>query len=139
MKGSKCKFGREEIKFCGHIIGNGKVHLMPAKVEAINNWPKPMNIHEVRQFLGLCTYYRKFVRSFANMAAALHELLKESDERLHKKKFRPINWTARCQAAFIKLKKAMTSEPVLAVTDPTKPYCIEMDASEWAISIILMQ
>jgi hypothetical protein len=112
---------------------------MPAKVEAINNWPKPTNVHEVRQFLGLCTYYRKFVRSFANMAAALHELLKESDERLRKKKFRPINWTARCQAAFVELKKAMTSRPVLAVADPTKPYRIETDASEWAIGIVLMQ
>jgi hypothetical protein len=90
-KGSKCEFRREEIEFYSHIIGNGKVHLMPAKVEAINNWPKPMNIHKVQQFLGLCTYYRKFVRSFANMVAALHELLKESDEQLHKKKFHPIN------------------------------------------------
>jgi hypothetical protein len=64
---------------------------MPAKVEAINNWLKPTNIHEVWQFLRLCTYYWKFVWSFANMAATLHELLKESDERLRKKKFRPIN------------------------------------------------
>jgi hypothetical protein len=55
-----------------------------------------MNIHEVQQFLRLCTYYQKFIQSFANMAAALHELLKESDEWLRKKKFRPINWTARC-------------------------------------------
>jgi hypothetical protein len=47
VKGSKCEFGREEIKFCGHIIGNRKVCLMPAKVEAINNWLKPTNIHEV--------------------------------------------------------------------------------------------
>jgi hypothetical protein len=73
------------------------------------------------------------------MAAALYKLLKELDEQLRKKKFRPINWTARCQAVFIKLKKVITSKPVLAVADPIKPYCIEMDASEWAISIILMQ
>jgi hypothetical protein len=64
------------------------------------------------------------------MAAALHELLKESDEWLRKKKFRPINWTAQCQVAFIKLKKVMTSKPILAVADPTKPYCIKMDASK---------
>jgi hypothetical protein len=73
------------------------------------------------------------------MAATLYKLLKESDEQLHKKKFRPINWTAQCQVAFIKLKKAITSKPILAVTDPIKLYHIKTDASEWAISIILMQ
>jgi hypothetical protein len=73
------------------------------------------------------------------MAATLYKLLKELDEQLRKKKFRPINWTAWCQAAFIELKKAITSKPVLAVADPTKPYRIKTDASEWAIGIILMQ
>jgi hypothetical protein len=90
-KPKKCVFATKELEFCGHIIGDGKVRAIPTKLNAIMDWPRPTNVNEVRRFLGLATYYRRFVRGFAKIAGPLHELTKEADEELRKKKFRPIN------------------------------------------------
>lgn len=72
-----------------------------------------MNVHDVRQFLGLITYYRRFVRGFAAIAAPLHGLLKKADAELRKKKFRLVAWTKEYAAAFARLKLALTTAPVV--------------------------
>lgn len=87
---SKCVFATEQLEFCGHIVGNGSIRPIPAKVESIRTWPLPKNVHDVRQFIGLATYYRRFIRDFSKICVPLHELLKESDSTLQKKRFRPI-------------------------------------------------
>src|SRR6202021_161554 len=138
-KPAKCVIGAESIEFCGHIVGQGQLRTCRSKTELIESWPVPTNAHEVRQFLGLASYYRRFVQNFATIAAPLSELLREKDEALRKKKNRPIIWTAKCQLSFNLLKKALASGPVLTQPDFTKPFVIETDASEWAIGCCLLQ
>ncbi|OQD73316.1 hypothetical protein PENANT_c212G08917, partial [Penicillium antarcticum] len=136
---SKCEIAVERLEFCGHVIGGGEVRPVPEKVEVIRSWPRPRNVHEVRQFLGLATYYRRYVHGFATIAAPLHELLKESDAELRKQRFRRITWTVACEAAFAKLKEALSSRPVLRQPDRHRPFTIETDASEWALGYVLLQ
>jgi hypothetical protein len=138
-KPKKCIFATKELEFCGHIIGNGKVEAVPAKLDVIKTWPRPKDVHGLRQFLGLCTYYRRFVKGFANIAAPLHEMLKESDADLRQKKFRPITWTEQSEHAFRKLKSLLVDAPVLMQPRREEPYIIETDASEWAIGYVLSQ
>lgn len=138
-KPKKCVFVTKELEFCGHIIGNGQVKAVTMKLDVIKEWPRPKNVNEVRRFVGLATYYRRFVKDFAKIAVALHDLTKEADEELRKKKFRPITWTEQCEVAFRRLKEALVSAPVLIQPDRTKPFTIETDASEWAIGFVLCQ
>ena len=136
---TKCTFATEELEFCGHIVGNGSIRPLPAKIETVNTWPRPKTVHDVRQFVGLATYYRRFIRDFAKICVPLHELLKESDTTLRKKRFRPIVWSEACESAFRKVKELLASAPVLKQPDRNKPYVIETDASEWALGMVLMQ
>ena len=138
-KPSKCVLAATELEFCGHVIGNGQLRPVKSKIDMILKWPTPTNVHEVRQFLGLATYYRRFVRQFAKMCTPLFELLKEADAEARKRKFRKIIWTATCEAAFRQLKQALTTSPVLVQPDTTRPFLIETDASEWAIGCVLLQ
>jgi len=108
-------------------------------VESILDWPIPKNIHEVRQFLGLAQYYRRYVVSFAKISSPLSDLLVESDAEIRKKRYRPFNWTPQCQWCFEKLKNSLSSGPVLIQPDETQPYTVETDASEWAIGYVLLQ
>ena len=138
-KPSKCKIGVSELEFCGHIVGNGKCRPMADKITMITSWPQPRNVHEVRQFLGLASYYRRFIKSFARIAAPLSDLLIEPDERLRKQRFRSIRWNARCAYAFKELKRLLSSEPVLQQIDDSNPFQIETDCSEWALGCVLLQ
>ena len=135
---SKCEIASQEIEFLGFRIGGGKILPIPAKIDTIVSWPRPTNVQEVRQFIGLATYYRRFIKDFARICVPLHKLLKEPDKRLRKDKLRPISWSVACEAAFRKLKRILTTAPVLIQPDLTKPFVIETDASEWAIGIVLM-
>jgi hypothetical protein len=138
-KPSKCILAAPELEFCGHVVGNGKLQPVRSKINMITSWPVPRNVHEVRQFLGLATYYRRFVRHFARICTPLFELLKEADAEARKRKFRKIVWTASCEAAFRQLKQALTTGPTLVQPDTTRPFFIETDASEWAIGCVLLQ
>ncbi len=138
-KPSKCLLAVEELEFCGHLVGHGQVQPLRSKIDMIVNWPTPTNVHEVRQFLGLATYYRRFIRNFAKICVPLHDLLKEEDVEKRKKKFRRIIWTAMCANAFRTLKQALTSGPILRQPDTRRAFVIETDASEWAIGCVLLQ
>jgi hypothetical protein len=138
-KPSRCVIGTLELDFCGHIVGNGHVRPTTAKVQAILAWPTPRNVHEVRQFLGLASYYRRYISAFAQIASPLSDLLVEADADVRKKKFRPVRWTPTAQLAFDKLKERLVEEPVLSQPNRELPYRIETDASEWAIGCVLMQ
>ncbi|GFX60862.1 retrovirus-related Pol polyprotein from transposon 17.6 [Trichonephila clavipes] len=101
---SKCKFFQKEVNYLGHIISAEGVRTDPEKVSAVKNWKRPENLRELRSFLGLCTYYRKFVKGFSNIARPLHKLTES------KQKFQ---WTKECEDSFLQLKEALTSSPIL--------------------------
>ena len=129
-KASKCEFGRSSVGFLGHIISARGVAVDPRKIDAIRAWARPVSCTDVRRFVGLSNYYRKFVKGFANLAAPLTSLCSP------KAKFR---WTAVEQRSFEQLQAALMSAPVLRVWDPARPTRLITDASELAVSAILEQ
>ena len=131
-KASKCAFAREEIDFLGHIVNKEGIKVDPAKTSAVEQWPTPQTPTQVRSFLGLCSYYRKFVAAFAKVAAPLHDLTRKETPS-------PLPWTPEHEKAFQELKRRLVTAPLLAVPDPDKPWTICTDASDVAIGAILLQ
>src|SRR5450759_1038633 len=78
-KPSKCIFAVPLLEFCGHLVGDGTIRPLSSKVAIITEWPTPTNVHEVRVFIGMVTYYRRFIRAFAKICVPLFDLLKEAD------------------------------------------------------------
>ena len=136
---SKYAIRVQEFDFCGHRVTWDKTEPLEDKVAAVREWPVPKTAYDVRQFLGLASFYRRYIKRFAYLAAPLSNLLKEANLSQRKKKYRPIIWNAQCKLAFDDLKQALTSYPVLYLPDPFKPFVIETDASKWAISGVLYQ
>ncbi len=123
LKAVKCQIAQEECNFLGHVVGRGKVRPEQAKIEAIQAFRTPKTKRDVRAFLGLAGYYRKFVSNFSTIAHPLTELTR---------KIAPdkVVWGAMEQQAFRRLKTAMSSAPVLQGPDYTKEFVLQTDASE---------
>ena len=131
-KFKKCDFCMREVDFLGYIITGEGIKTQPAKLEAIQQWPRPTTVTEVRAFLGLCGFYRRFIRQYSHHAAPLHELTRTSDGRC-------FEWTAEAQAAFEDLKARLTSAPTLIIPDPNGTFVLTVDASDIATGAILSQ
>ncbi|KAL4319491.1 hypothetical protein GQ457_18G008410 [Hibiscus cannabinus] len=129
-KRSKCDFDRESIDYLGHIVSSKGLAVDPAKVAAIQSWPTPSNIKSVRGFLGITGYYRRFIQGFASLAAPLSDLLKKGE---------PFVWTAAVQFAMQELKDRLCSVPILRLSDFTKEFVVETDASGVGIGTVLQQ
>lgn len=114
----------------GHVISAEGISTDPAKIQVIQNWPTPANIRDVRGFLGLAGYYRKFVKNFGILAKPLIELLCKDTNFL---------WTSQHEIAFKALKVALSSTPCLALPDFSVPFHIETDASATGIDAVLLQ
>jgi hypothetical protein len=130
VKSEKCDFARKDILFLGHMISLGKILMDQGKVKAIHDWPTPMTVSELRYFLGLANYYRKFIAAYAKKAAPLTDLLKKEASWC---------WSDQCQAAFEKLKLAVASELVLHLPNFELPFEVHIDASDKAIGGVLVQ
>lgn len=126
----KCSFAKHELPYLGHIISGDGVATDPKKVTIVQNWPPPTSVKELRSFLGMADYYRKFVRNFGVIAKPLTNLLRKNE---------PYVWTPVHDEAFATLKHALTTTPVLALPDFTKQFIIETDASEKGVGAVLQQ
>ncbi len=144
-KASKCDFGRTQVQYLGFIVREGQVDKDPKKIEAIRDWPLPSTVREVRSFLGLAGFYRKFVEGFATLAKPLTDILKstEFEEKFGRPftKKAPITLGEKEINAVNNLKKALTESPCLVLYDPTKRTEVWADASSdnTAIGAVLMQ
>ena len=127
---SKFEFWLREVSFLGHIVSEEGIRVDPKKIEVIIEWKPPRNFTEVRSFLGLAGYYRKFVKGFSMTAGPMTRLLQKNVR---------FEWSEKCQASFEKLKAFLTE--ALVLTQPTygKEYVIFSDASLIGLGCVLMQ
>ena len=126
----KCNFFQSSVKFLGHVVSSNGVSADPDKTEAIMKWPPPIDVQQVRSFLGTCSYYRRFINKFAEIAKPLQSLTLKNATFL---------WTKDCEDAFNKLKHAITTAPVLSYPSDTGTYILDTDASSYSIGSVLSQ
>ncbi|XP_071924914.1 uncharacterized protein [Coffea arabica] len=130
VKFSKCEFWLDEISFLGHKVSKEGIAVDPAKVEAVMNWKQPESPTEVRSFLGLAGYDRRFIKDFSKIAGPMTELTKKGNMFI---------WTPKCESGFQELKKRLTSAPVLVLPDGGEGYAVYSDASGEGLGCVLMQ
>ena len=126
----KCTLFQRQTKYLGHIVSGDGVATDGEKVHCILTWPRPTNVSEVRQFLGLCSYYRRFISNFADIAHPLYQCTEKSCN---------FHWTPETEQAFQNLKQLLTSAPVLGYPDPDGHLVLDTDASAHAIGAVLSQ
>ena len=129
---SKSALCQTEVEFLGHYVGRDGLRVMEDKIEAVRDWPVPTSMRELRAFLGLAGYYRRFVKGFSEIALPLTELTRNA---AHQR----LQWGARQQLAFVELKRALQETPVLALPDPALPFVVNCDASGYAVGAVLQQ
>ena len=126
----KCKLFQIEISFLGHVVSGDGIRTDPKKVEAVQNWPVPRSVSQVRSFVGLITYYRRFVKDFSQIARPLYELTR--------KRVRFV-WGSAQQAAFDELKRRLVTAPILCLPEPEGEWILDTDASLHGIGSVLSQ
>lgn len=129
LKLSKCSFAQNQIEYLGHIVSHADVHLVPAKIEAIRDYPTPYSIIALRTFLGLSGFYRRFIQGYALIVAPLTKLLAKDQ----------FQWTPTAQQAFDKLKTALCSAPILGLPDFSQPFTVETNTSRVGMGAVLSQ
>ena len=126
----KCEFLNDRVDYLGFEVSAQGVHASPDKVTAVVKWPRPKDVHDVRSFLGLASYYRKFIRGFSEIVRPLTDLNRAAKE---------FDWKGLHQNAFIRLKMALATALILLLPDFELPFVITTDASETAVGAILEQ
>ena len=143
LKASKCDFLRSRVAYLGHIVSEEGIQTDPEKTAAIENWPVPKSIKDVRSFLGFTGYYRRFIKDYASIARPLNDLLVGHGTSAKAKKSKATKsafiWTDRQQQAFITLKAKLCNPPVLAYADYHLPFKLHTDASTTGLGAVLYQ
>ena len=129
-KVSKCAFFLHRVEYLGHVVSSEGLSPDPAKVQAVANWKVPANVTDIRSFLGLAGYYRRFIPQFAKIAAPLTNLTRKNT---------PFTWSLREGEAFEQLKTVLLHAPVLQLADPERGFIVTTDASDFAIGAVLSQ
>ena len=135
---AKCHFMKQEVKFLGHVVSKEGLRVDPAKTSAVEKWPVPRSPHDVRCFLGLANYFRRFIQGYSKLVRPMNNLLKKDAEWV---------WSAECQDAFDGVKFALVNAPVLrmpdfqraAAADPAGHFVVIADASTKGLGAVLMQ
>jgi hypothetical protein len=127
---SKCDFWLKDIKFLGHTISEGGIAVDSDKVQEVMNWKPPTTVRQIRSFLGLAMYYRRFIPDFSRIANPMTELLKKGEK---------FEWGQKCEEAFHTLRQHLTTSPVLAQPNNNKPFDVYCDASGTGLGCVLMQ
>ena len=130
LKASKCSFLKAHVQYLGHLISSKGIEPVTEKLESVKRMPAPTSPKEIKQFLGLVGYYRKFIPRFADIARPMTNLTRKDQEFI---------WTDQCQASFELLKELLMIEPILRYPDPNKPYVLYTDASKYAWACVLTQ
>ena len=130
LKPSKCSLFQTEVSFLGHVVSKAGISCDPNKIESVQNWPVPTNVSEVKRFLGLVGYYRRFVKDFSTIAYPLTELTHKSKSFV---------WTQDCQIAFETLRSSSITDPILSYPTENGEFILDTDASLHGISAVLSQ
>ena len=130
LKPKKCSFAQLEVEYLGHVVSADGVRTDPKKSKAVSDFPTPLNVKDVRSFVGLASYYRKFIPSFSKVAGPLHALTKKDVAFV---------WTPQCQSAFEKLKQLLMTAPLLVYPHFDRPFMLETDASGAGLGAVLAQ
>ncbi|CAC5360399.1 Retrovirus-related Pol polyprotein from transposon 297 [Mytilus coruscus] len=130
LKPSKCQFACKEVQYLGHIITKEGIAVDPEKTASVQSFAAPKNVKEVRMFLGLCNYYRKFIHNYSKITSPLNQLLHKDQQ---------FKWTDECQRSLETLKTKLTSAPILVFPDFNKEFILHTDSSGTAIGYVLGQ
>ena len=126
----KCCLFQQRVSFLGHVLTKDGIEVQPEKVEAVRDWPTPRSLTEVRSFVGLCSYYRRFISGFADMAAPLHDLTRKNA------RFR---WGPEQDGAFRQLKRRLMTAPILGMPRDEGTYYLDADASDVGLGAVISQ
>lgn len=129
----KCQFCRHSLKYLGYIVDREGLKTDPEKVQAVSDFPKPTTVTQVKRFIGLVGWYRRFIPDFSSVSAPITALI------MGKIKSNPINWTEEASASFLEIKRRLTNAPLLATPDFGLPFVIQTDASDRGMGAVLYQ
>ena len=130
INGKMSEFFLQEIRYLGLIFSKDGIRMDPEKLKIIEEWIQPRNLHELRSFIGMCSYYRSFIEKFSILAGPLHDLTKKNVK---------LQWTAKENEAFKKLKEKLMTKPVLVLPNLMKPFEVNCEASGECLGVVLLQ
>eukprot|EP00731_Ephydatia_muelleri_P004975 Em0002g1151a len=130
IRPKKCHLLQTSVQYLGHVISAEGIRTDPQKVACVSNWPVPRTSKELQSFLGLASYYRRFVKDFAHIASPLHALTEKGREWV---------WSKECNDAFFDLKKRLVSSPILTLPDFSLPFVLDTDANGDGLGAVLAQ
>ena len=120
-KFSKCEFWLSEVRFLGHVVSAKGISVDPSKIESVKGWARPTTVTEIRSFLGLAGYYRRFIKDFSRIARPMTQLTRKGVK---------FEWTQKCEESFLLLKELLTTAPILITPERGVGYTVYCDASK---------